>query len=297
MEEINAIIAAGAVVWRRNSADQIEITLIHRVKYNDWSLPKGKIEGKESLIACAYREVVEETGFAIRFGQCLGTVEYFVEEVPKAVTYWAAKYLAVDGAPNPVEVEEVRWVLASEAGKLLTRALDNVIIEKFLQLDLDAEPLVLLRHAKAIAREDWLGEDTDRPLSSLGERQAKRLLSNLLPYAIEEMHSSSAVRCYETITPMARALRIDFFFSENLSEDAFRQDGERPVKYVQRLLLNDYPTLLCSHNPVIPGITSSFVDKYGLDLTYTKLEPGDAWVAHHIDREVVSLEFLPAPKV
>lgn len=297
MEEIKEITAAGAVVWRRNSADQLEIALVHRVEYGDWSIPKGKMDGKESLIACAYREVMEETGFSIRFGQRLGAVEYLVDSVPKTVTYWAAKYLSEAGSPNPLEVDEVRWILASEARNLLTRPLDNEIIEKFIAIDLDTQPLVLLRHAKAVAREDWLGEDTDRPLSSIGERQAKRFLSNFLPYGIEEMHSSSAVRCYESITPMARALHIDFFFTESLTEDIYRQERERPFKYVSRLLLNDFPTLVCSHNPILPAITSSFVDKFGLELNDTKLEPGDAWIAHHIDREVVSLEFLPAPKV
>ena len=67
------IIAGGGVVWRRNAQDVIEIALVHRVRYDDWSLPKGKVEGEESIIACAYREIMEETGFAVRFGPQLGT--------------------------------------------------------------------------------------------------------------------------------------------------------------------------------------------------------------------------------
>jgi 8-oxo-dGTP pyrophosphatase MutT (NUDIX family)/phosphohistidine phosphatase SixA len=285
---VNEIAAAGAVVWRRNANDEVEIALIHRVKYDDWSIPKGKVEGDESLIACAYRETMEETGFDVRFGPIIGSISYSVGDVPKTVTYWSAKFLTERSTPNPGEVDEIRWMTTPEAHQFLTRELDKKIITDFLEIDLDTKPLILLRHA---------GEDTDRPLSSHGERQARRLLSNLQPYAIEEMHSSSAVRCYETITPMARSMSIDFFFTDSLSEDVFNKDRERPVKYIHRLLVNDYPVLACSHNPILPEVISSFVNKFGIEVTDIKLEPGDAWVAHHIDREVVSVEYLQAPRV
>ena len=72
MSDVSQIIAAGAVVWRRNANDEVEIALIHRKKYDDWSIPKGKVEGEESLIACAYRETMEETGFEVRFGPVIG---------------------------------------------------------------------------------------------------------------------------------------------------------------------------------------------------------------------------------
>lgn len=296
MKDNNLIVAAGAVIWRRNADDAVEIALIHRVKYNDWSLPKGKLEENESLISCAYREVLEETGLTVRFGPRIGEVSYQVGNQPKSVTYWSAKLISEGGIPDPLEVDEVRWMLIDQALEFLTRILDKEIVRKFTEIDLDTKPLVLLRHAQAIDRQDWAGEDTDRPLSSIGERQAKRMLSVMQPYAIEEMHSSSAVRCYETITPMARSLGADFFFTDSLSEDVYRKDRERPIKYIHRLLVNNYPVLVCSHNPILPEAISSFVDKFGVEVSETKLEPGDAWVAHHIDREVVSVEFLPGPK-
>lgn len=297
MSDDNSILAAGALIWRRNESDQIEIAFVHRVKYDDWSIPKGKLEGDESLIACAYREVMEETGFSVRFGQSLGSISYQVGQRSKSVTYWAAKYLASPGSPNPSEVDEVRWVLASDADSFLTRTLDKEIVKRFLSTDPDSKPLVLLRHAKAIERVEWAGEDTDRPLSSIGERQAKRLISSLAPYGIEEIHSSSAVRCYESITPIARGQNIDFFFTDSLSEDVYKKDKERAAKYVNKLLVNNYSALVCSHNPVLPAILSSFVDKFGIEVTEVKLEPGDAWIVHHVEREVVGIDFLPAPKI
>ena len=240
---------------------------------------------------------MEETGFSVRFGQSLASISYQVGQRSKSVTYWAAKYLASPGSPNPSEVDEVRWVLASDADSFLTRTLDKEIVKRFLSTDPDSKPLVLLRHAKAIERVEWAGEDTDRPLSSIGERQAKRLISSLAPYGIEEIHSSSAVRCYESITPLARAQNIDFFFTDSLSEDVYKKDKERAAKYVNKLLVNNYCALVCSHNPVLPAILSSFVDKFGIEVTEVKLEPGDAWVVHHVEREVVGIDFLPAPKI
>jgi 8-oxo-dGTP diphosphatase len=269
---------------------------VHRPKYDDWSIPKGKVEGEESLIACAYREVVEETGFAVRFGQSLGSAHYEVNGLPKTVTYWSARLLGEQGKPNPEEVDAVRWMSCEEAKEQLGSDSDRQIVETFQSIEPDTKPLILLRHAKAIERQEWAGEDTDRPLSSLGERQAKRMLTNFLPFAVEEIHSSSAVRCYESITPLARGLNVDFFFTDSLTEEVFHKNNERPFKYVQRLLVNDFTTLVCSHNPILPSIVSAFVDKFGVEVPSTKLEPGDAWVAHHVEREVVAIDFLPAPK-
>jgi len=296
VDEVSEIQAAGAIVWRRNESDAIEIALVHRPKYDDWSIPKGKVEGEESLIACAYREVVEETGFAVRFGQSLGSAHYEVNGLRKTVTYWSARLLGEQGKPNPEEVDAVRWMSCEEAKEQLGRDSDRQIVETFQSIEPDTKPLILLRHAKAIERQEWAGEDTDRPLSSLGERQAKRMLTNFLPFAVEEIHSSSAVRCYESITPLARGLNVDFFFTDSLTEEVFHKNNERPFKYVQRLLVNDFTTLVCSHNPILPSIVSAFVDKFGVEVPSTKLEPGDAWVAHHVEREVVAIDFLPAPK-
>lgn len=296
MDVNSEILAAGAVVWRRNEHDEIEVALVHRPKYDDWSLPKGKVEGDESLIACAFREVVEETGLSVRFGQRLGSVTYSVEEKTKNVTYWSARVLGEQGKPNPLEVDDLRWFSVDDAHGKVSKESDREVIEKFHDCESDTKPLILLRHAKAIERSDWAGEDTDRPLSSVGERQAKRLLTNFLPFAVEEIHSSSAVRCYETITPMARGLGVDFFFTDSLTEEVFYKNNERAGKYIDRLLVNDYTTLVCSHNPILPTIASNFVDKFGVDVPTTKLEPGDAWVAHHVEREVVAIDFLPGPK-
>ena len=66
--ESPVIQAAGAVLWRRLSDDLVQVALIHRPRYDDWSFPKGKVEAGESEISCAFREVLEETGYETVFG-------------------------------------------------------------------------------------------------------------------------------------------------------------------------------------------------------------------------------------
>lgn len=161
----------------------------------------------------------------------------------------------------------------------------------------DIQTLILLRHAKAISRENWDGEDLDRPLDSLGEVQAKRLVANFSPMEIAEIHSSSAVRCYETINPLARALSLDYFFTDTLSEFIYSKHPERTFKYIDRLLENDFATLVCSHNPILPNYLSRKLERQGFSVPKTKLAPGDAWVVKHLEKEILAVEHLPVPSI
>ncbi len=85
------VLAAGAIVWRKHKDKFTEVAIIHRPKYDDWTFPKGKCEVNEPLIACAHREVLEETNIHTEFGAYLGKVEYLTTEGRKQVTYWSAK--------------------------------------------------------------------------------------------------------------------------------------------------------------------------------------------------------------
>jgi 8-oxo-dGTP pyrophosphatase MutT (NUDIX family)/phosphohistidine phosphatase SixA len=289
--------ASGGVVWRRNETDQIEIALVHRPKYDDWSLPKGKVEEHEDSISCAYREILEETGFHVQLGQFLGTTVYENLEGTKSVDYWAAKYLEERGIPNPFEIDLIEWVHLSQISQFELRPTDKEILTRFESIELDTSTLILLRHAKAISREEWSSDDGDRPLASLGLQQAKRLISNLIPYEIKEIHTSSAVRCYETVNPLARALELNYIFSDQLSEYEFSKDKDAAYFYIKDLLKNDFATLICSHNPILPNVVARLFEKSGFDLPITKLEPGDAWILHHLDREVIAVDYLAAPTI
>jgi len=120
--------AAGGVVWRRGSAG-LEILLVHRPKYDDWSLPKGKLDNGETSEAAALREVEEETGLRCRLGDELPPVTYADRHGrAKVVRYWAMEPVSGTFTPND-EVDEVRWVAPAGAGALLSYARDRRVTE------------------------------------------------------------------------------------------------------------------------------------------------------------------------
>ena len=112
-----AVLAAGAVLWRVTPSAGLEIALIHRPKYDDWSLPKGKLTDGEHVLTAAVREVEEETGVAARLGRPLPTQHYLVEGSPKEVRYWSAQARSAgDGAFSAGdEVDELVWLAVGDA--------------------------------------------------------------------------------------------------------------------------------------------------------------------------------------
>ena len=118
MSEI--ILAAGAIVWRKDKDESIEVAVIHRPKYDDWSFPKGKCEIGEELIACAHREVLEETNIATEFGPFLGTVDYATTLGPKQVFFWSAKSIDEKIFTPNTEVDQLKWVGVKKVKQLLS---------------------------------------------------------------------------------------------------------------------------------------------------------------------------------
>ena len=167
------ILAAGAVVWRKSKKNKIEVVIIHRPKYDDWTFPKGKAEISEPLISCAYREVLEETNIETAFGPYLGEVEYLTNDGKKKVSFWSAKAIKETVFKQNSEVDQIKWVEVMKVMVLLTLDADKKILEKFIKIEPDTKPFILLRHAKAITRDEWQGDDDDRPLDSYGQNQAK----------------------------------------------------------------------------------------------------------------------------
>jgi 8-oxo-dGTP diphosphatase len=116
------------VVWRRTGNGDTEVLLVHRPKYDDWSLPKGKCGEGEDDFACAVREVGEETGLRVEPGAELPTTRYHdAKGRPKVVRYWSMR--ALDGRFEPSdEVDEVRWVPLDDAGRELSYDHDREVL-------------------------------------------------------------------------------------------------------------------------------------------------------------------------
>ena len=121
--------AAGGVLWRGGD-DGLRYAIIHRPKYDDWSLPKGKLDPGETHEQAAVREVEEETGWQAERGVELGVITYEHDGRPKRVEYWGMR--AIDGSfvPND-EVDELRWLPQDEARALLSYDRDRDVFDRF----------------------------------------------------------------------------------------------------------------------------------------------------------------------
>jgi 8-oxo-dGTP pyrophosphatase MutT (NUDIX family) len=111
--------AAGAVVGRRSDG-RVEVLLVHRPKYDDWSFPKGKAEEGESDMDCAVREVEEETGLRVSLGPELVPTSYESKGRPKRVRYWLAEPRPGEDASARNEVDEVAWLTPDAAERRLS---------------------------------------------------------------------------------------------------------------------------------------------------------------------------------
>jgi 8-oxo-dGTP pyrophosphatase MutT (NUDIX family) len=121
--------ASGGVVWRRNDGT-LEVAIVHRPKYDDWSFPKGKLAAGEGWEEAALREVEEEIGLRCRLGHELPPTSYTDPKGrSKVVRYWLMEPL--DGSFTPSnEVDEMRWVPAGEAARVLSYEHDRELLRE-----------------------------------------------------------------------------------------------------------------------------------------------------------------------
>jgi 8-oxo-dGTP diphosphatase len=123
--------AGGGVVWRRRDDGGLEIVLVHRPQYDDWSLPKGKVDPGETDEEAALREVEEETGLKTTLGPELPSTRYKDRYGrDKIVRYWAMPVHSGEvGAQH--EVDDARWVPIDTAKRMLSYDRDIEVIDAF----------------------------------------------------------------------------------------------------------------------------------------------------------------------
>ena len=285
--------AAGALLWRETNERTIEIALIHRPKYDDWTLPKGKIEEGETALPCAYRELIEETGIKASFTRQLGTVEYEESGQRKRVIFWSAQ-CALEAStfiPNE-EVDVLEWLAPDQALAKTSHESDRQMIESFLSQAPHTDTLIILRHTKALERGDWDEVDSERTLDEVGFDQAQLLIKHLEPFAIEEVYTSDYVRCVQTVTPLAHSRGLNISQVPSLNEETFEEDPLRSVSFANALKQDEKNILICSHNPVIPTMLRGILNTKLKNKDLIKLEPGDAWIVHRVQGEIVGLDYL-----
>ncbi|MFF1573141.1 NUDIX domain-containing protein [Leifsonia sp. NPDC058292] len=258
----SAIYAAGAVCWRVVD-EKIVVLVVHRAKYGDVTIPKGKVDPGETLPQTAVREIEEETGLRVALGVPLGVSTYPLSSGrDKIVHYWAAE--ATDKAiaqstfvPNN-EIAAIEWVTIKKARSYLTYERDVEILEAFAKL-LDEGvtatfALIALRHGKAEPRGSWKGSDASRPLTARGVKQAATDVPTLESWNPRRIVTSDAVRCVATVAPLAAATGIKPKRAHGISQEAY-EEGEGSVREViGKRVRSRKSAVLCSHGPVLPEI-------------------------------------------
>ncbi|RSX55168.1 DNA mismatch repair protein MutT [Bifidobacterium dolichotidis] len=314
MANSNGVQAAGGILWRLSKSAQaqpsqtvadaaagnmqltvqpsvqdIEVCLVHRPKYDDWSWPKGKLDANESHRHAAVREIGEETGCHVALGPFLTDVEYPVcnegkktrknrcsnsSHQIKHVKYWMATVMQPDQveriaeAFGPVhradigEIDKVLWMSVKKARKTLTHSTDRDVLDAFVDRIEEgaaaARTLLLVRHAKAEARKAWDGTEASRPITPKGASAAYALDRELACFNPAALFTSPWRRCLQTVQMLSWQTGYDVHGIDELTEDAFADDPKASWRAFYEVItqLWNYTgsTLICMHRPVIGGM-------------------------------------------
>jgi len=232
------------------------VCLVHRQRYDDWSLPKGKLHSGEHPLTAAVREVEEETGVRGRPQLRLPSARYRRDGRPKVVDYWSMRALAVPRFTPNSEVDRVRWLAPEAAERLLTYPHDASVLRHFTTLPGITSIVVLVRHALAGKRGTWSGPDSARPLDHAGRVQARALGPMLAALSPELILSATARRCTQTIEPLAARLDLPIEADSAFDEPKPGQDpadvAAGAATRLAELALECEAVAACSQGKVIP---------------------------------------------
>lgn len=255
--------AAGAVPWRRRKG-RLQVAMVHRAHYDDWSWPKGKVDPGELMPETAVREVAEEASLDVELGMPLPTAEYRMPNgVLKRVHYWSARVVGELG-PLEHEIDEVAWLSPAEARQRISYDHDAEQLDRVVELDaqgmLDTRVLVVLRHALALHRSEWDGPDPERPLVPAGFDRAKVVAPSLRAFGVDRIVSSPSARCSDTVAPFAALTALKPRLKAGLSEEGHAKEPAKAAKHVAKALGSSRSTVLCSHGPVLPHILKAVAE-------------------------------------
>lgn len=285
--------AAGAVLWRDGPSGQ-EVALIHRPRYDDWTLPKGKLKNGEHVLRAAVREVHEETGTRPILGRRMSAQEYLKDGRPKQVEWWSAVPAADPEFVPGDEVDRLEWLPVDQAAARLTWRRDLPVLQDFAAGPVGTVPVILMRHASAGSKQEWPHGDELRPLDDAGREVAATLADLLGSFGTARVVSSATARCVETVLPYVRRtgadVRVDEAFTVRPGARP-TSDRERARDALMDLLDDGVPTIVCTHGELVGELVDAACKRLE---TATPEQPslrkGAFWALHTASGTLASIE-------
>lgn len=228
------VLAAGAVLWQPDESGDPQIALIHRPRYDDWSLPKGKLDRGETEPVAAVREIFEETGQHAVLGRRLVNIDYLIPGGSKIVHYWAARGQGGEFVPSK-EVDQLQWLPIAEATRQLTYPHDRKVLRRFAKKAVDTQTVLIVRHATAGRKARYRGDDRERPLDKKGRLQAQALVPQLLAFGANDIYAADRLRCAQTVEPLAEKLGLTITSEPTLTEEAYAANPKAAHKRVLQI--------------------------------------------------------------
>jgi 8-oxo-dGTP pyrophosphatase MutT (NUDIX family) len=290
----STVLAAGGVVWRGDPL-QPEVALVHRPRYDDWSIPKGKAKSGEHLLVTALREIAEETGQVVRVGPRLTTVRYGVtsggRSATKAVTYWSMRHAGGAFAPNH-EVDEMEWLPIDAAHRRVMSGGDRVVLDAFLRTRRDTAALLLVRSGPTgVPARGSKAPPPARKLNRSGRDQAAALVPILEGLGVTDLRSADLPACADMLAPFAAATGLTVRRESNLNRAEFVGNEQQIADRLLRDASSHEPLVVCGQQHVISGLLTALgrrsVVRPPDDATVKK---GGWWILHHHDGAISSYE-------
>ena len=290
-----SVLAAGAVLWRPDEGSgEPLIAVIHRPRYDDWSLPKGKAEPGETEPVAAVREILEETGQQAHLGRRLCRINYPIPVGTKVVYYWAARARGGEFTPS-AEVDDLRWLPIKEAAKRLTYPHDRKVVVRFAKKPADTQTVLIVRHGTAGRKARYHGDDRKRPLDRKGRAQAKSLVPQLMAFGSDVVYAADRTRCVQTVEPLALALDVPITVEPALTEEAYAENPEAAHKRIVEIAALGGTPAICSQGKVIPYLIEWWCHRDGVKPDKSRNRKGSTWVLTLAQDRLIAADHMPSP--